>query len=145
MAGIPLALRLALREGSIFYFQNRRHTSPLPHFHIVVNADPLGEHLLLFTVVTSKIDRVKHERRHVPETLVELTPADLPKVLTKPSIVDCNDVTPVPLGDFCARWESREIRAFDTDLPPVLRKALRTAIHASKIVTEDIKALVAAP
>ena len=88
---------------------------------------------------------MKHERQHCPETLVELGPADLPKVLTKLSIVDCNDVTHVTLADFCARWESREIRAFETDLPPVLRKALRTAIHASKIVTEDIKALVAAP
>ena len=145
MAGIPLELRLALREGSIFYFQNRAHTSSLPHFHIVVNADPLGERVLIFTVVTSKIERVKYERRNTPETLVELGLADLPGVLTKPSIVDCNDFTSSPLADFCERWESREIQAPGANVPPALRKALRAAIHASKLIPAEIKALIDAP
>lgn len=145
MAGIPLELRVGLREGSIFYFQNRAHTSALPHYHIVVNADPLGERVLIFTVVTSKIERVKHERRNCPETLVEFGPADFPKVLTKPSIVDCNDFTTTPLADFCERWTSREIQSVGSDVPLALRKALRAAIHASKIIPAEIKALVRAP
>ena len=145
MPGIPLELRLGLREGSIYYFQNRAHTSTEPHFHLVVNADPLGGQLVIFTVVTSKIERVKRDRRDCLETIVELGPADLPSVLTMPSVVDCNNVTRVLLDEFCARWQSGEIKAFGADVPPPLRSALRAAIHASKLVAPEIKALVAAP
>ena len=127
MPGIPLELRLGLREGSLFYFQNRAHTSAEPHFHFVVCADPLGVQVLIFTVVTSKIERVKRDRRDCLETVVELGPAELPGILTKPSIVDCNDVTREPLAEFCARWERGEIKAFGADLPPPLRSALRAA------------------
>lgn len=144
MPGIPLELRLGLREGSIYYFQNRAHTSAEPHFHLVVNADPLGGQLVIFTVVTSKIERVKRDRRDCLETIVELGPADLPGVLTMPSVVDCNNVTRVLLDEFCARWQSGEIKAFGTDVPAPLRSALRAAIHASKLVAPEIKALVAA-
>ena len=145
MPGIPLELRLGLREGSIYYFQNRAHTSAEPHFHIVVNSDPLGGHVLIFTVVTSKLDSVKHKRRDCLETIVEFGPAELPGILTKPSVVDCNSVTREPLAEFCARWERGEIKTFGADMPPPLRSALRAAIHASKLVPSEIKALVAAP
>lgn len=145
MPGIPLELRLGLRHGSIYYFQNRAHTSAEPHFHIVVNSDPLGAQVLIFSVVTSKLDSVRHKRGDCLETIVELGPADLPGILTKPSVVDCNSVNHEPLADFCARWKRGEIKAFGADLPPPLRSAIRAALHASKIVPADIKALIAAP
>lgn len=75
MAHVPLALRLSLREGSIYYFTERKLTSVQPHFHIVVN-DPLTQQVLLLTVVTSKIEKVKYRRRDCLETVVELSPED---------------------------------------------------------------------
>jgi len=142
VAQVPLELRVSLREGSVFYFQERKLTSAEPHYHIVVN-DPLSQQVLLLTVVSSKIDKVKYRRRDCPRTLVEFGPVELPKILKEPSIVDCNDLTKIPLHEFCERWERKEIQAFPEDLPVPLRIALRAAIHASEILSDEIKALVA--
>ncbi len=145
MAGtrIDTTLRLTLREGCVYYLTERHLTSPEPHYCIVVNSDPLIQQVLLLSVVTSQVESVKFFRRNCPETLVELTP-DIFDVLKKPSIVDCNDLVQVPLADFIARYLRKEIKCFK-DLSVALRKQLRQAIHASKILTAEMKALVARP
>jgi hypothetical protein len=43
------------------------------------------------------------------------------------------------------RFVRGEIGCFGKDLPMPLRKALRRAIHASTILTDELKALVAHP
>jgi hypothetical protein len=86
--GIDLKLRLTLREGSIYCFEERHLTSPEPHYFIVANSDPLAQQVLLLSVVTSQVETVKLRRKNCLETLVELTPDDF-GVLKKPSIVDC--------------------------------------------------------
>ncbi len=141
MAHVPLELRLSLREGTVFYFKERKLSSAEPHFHIVVN-DPLTQQVLLLTVVTSKVEKVKYRRRDCPNTLVELGPRDLPNILSRPSIVDCNNVTRISLDEFCDRWTRKEIAAFARDLPQPLKIALRFALHASEILAPEIKALI---
>lgn len=138
---IDVKLRLTLREGSFYYFTERSLTSSEPHYFIVVSAAPLTQPILILTLVTSKVEEVKKRRSDCPETLVELSPTDF-DALRKPSIVDCNSVKTIPLTEFNERFVRHEIRSFDKDLPVVLRKALRKAIHASSIVPGEIKALI---
>ncbi|MGO8926959.1 MAG: hypothetical protein ACLQU3_08735 [Limisphaerales bacterium] len=57
--------------------------------------------------------------------------------------MDCNDLKQIPLADFNAQFVRKDIRYFHKDLPAALRKALRKAIHASKILSDEVKALVA--
>ena len=142
--GIDLKLRMSLREGSVYYFTDRSLTSPEPHYFIVVNADPLRQEVLLLGVCSSKVAEVKARRKDFPETIVEIAPQKL-DVLKKLSIVDCNDLKQVRLAEFNARFVRKEIEYFDKDLPAVLRNALRKAIHASKILPDEIKALVPKP
>lgn len=142
--GIDQKLRISLREGSAYYFTDRSLTSLEPHYFIVVNADPLRQELLLLGVCTSKVAEVKARRKDLPETIVEISPQTF-GVLKKLSIVDCNDLKQVRLAEFNARFARKEIEYFDKDVPAGLRNALRKAIHASKILPDEIKALVAAP
>lgn len=142
--GIDLKLRLSLREGTVYYFTHHSLTSPEPHYFIVVNSDPLTQKVLLLAVVTSQIKTVKLRRKACSETLMELAPKEF-DVLTKPSIVDCNDLKEVPLAEFNARFMAKEIQYFAKDLPAPLRRALRKAIHASIVVSDEQKALVAKP
>jgi hypothetical protein len=142
--GIDLKLRLTLREGSVYYFTERTLTSAEPHYFIVVNAHPLTQQVLLLSVVTSKVEEVKRRRANCLATVVELSPENF-EVLTKLSIVDCNSLKTIPLPEFNERFVRQEIRCFDKDLPLVLRKALRRAIHASNILADELKALVAQP
>lgn len=149
MAGakIGLKLRLSLREGSVYYFTDRSLTSPEPHYFIVVNSNPLTQQVLVLAVVTSQVENVKLRRRACPETLVELGPGtpNTFDVLGKPSIVDCNDLKQIPLAEFSARFDRKEIAYFDKDLPAALRRAIRKAVHDSKILAPEVKALVAMP
>ena len=142
--GIDSKLRLTLREGSVYYFTERTLTSPLPHYFIVVNAAPIAQQLLLLSVITSKVREVRLRRADCLETLVELSP-EIFDVLTRPSIVDCNSLKTIPLGEFNARFVRGEIACFDKDVPVALRKALRRAIHASALLTDELKTLVAQP
>ena len=141
---IDSKLRLTLREGSVYYFTERTLTSALPHYFIVVNAEPVEQQLLLLSVVTSKIEEVRRRRANCLDTLVELSP-EIFDVLTRPCIVDCNSLKTIPLGEFNDRFVRGEIASFDKDLPVALRKALRRAIHVSAILTDELKALVAQP
>jgi hypothetical protein len=143
-AKIGLRLRVSLREGSVYYFTDRSLTSPEPHYFIVVNSAPLAQRVLVLSVVTSRVAEVKLRRKACPETLVELSP-DIFTVLNKPSIVDCNDLKQIPLAEFSARFDRREIAYFDKDLPAALRRAIRQAIHASNILAPEVKALIAEP
>jgi hypothetical protein len=142
--GIDLTLRLSLREGSVYYFAERTLTSAEPHYFIVVNADPLTQQVLLLSVVTSKVEEVKRRRADSLGTVVEISPKDF-DVLSKLSIVDCNSLKTIPLTEFNERFLRKEICCFNQDLPLVLRKALRCAIHASDIVSDELKSLVHRP
>jgi hypothetical protein len=141
---IDVKLRLTLREGSVYYFVDRSLTSAEPHYFIVVNFEPLTQQLLLLSVVTSKVDEVRRRRSDCLETVVEISPEAF-DVLTKASIVDCNSLKTIPLTEFNNRFVRKEIRCFDKDLPLVIRKALRRAIHASNILPDELKSLVAQP
>jgi hypothetical protein len=140
MARVPVKLRLTLRGGSVYYFVDRALASPEPHFFIVVNRDPLGDELLLLTVVSSQVDKVKRIRRTLPGTLVELGPA-LYDELTKESIVDCNQVFSRTLEEFVELFERRQIR-HHKDLPKDLLANIRDAIRASPVVSAASKALL---
>jgi hypothetical protein len=142
--GLDLKLRLSLREGSVYYFTERTLTSPEPHYFIVVNAHPLTQQVLLLSVVTSKVEEVKHRRANCLATVVELSPKDF-DILTRLSIVDCNSLKTIPLAEFNERFVRKEIGCFQKDLPLVLRKALRRAIHTSNIIADELKVLVAPP
>lgn len=140
--GVHLTLRLSLREGSVYYFDERGLSSEKSHFFIVLNQDPLAQEVLVLAVVTSKVESVKLRRRGYPATLVELGPADLPGILSLPSIVDANSLRSVPLAEFNARFVAKEIQSFSKDLAPALRDALCRAVHASVVVSEEVKSLV---
>ena len=42
----PPEIRLCLRAGSVYYFQERGLTSPEPHFFIVANQRPIEQQVL---------------------------------------------------------------------------------------------------
>jgi len=140
-SGIDGTLRLSLREGSVYYFEERTLSSAEPHYFVVVNADPLKQQVLILSIVTSKVAETKLRRKDVPETLVELSPVDF-DVLKKPSIIDCNSLKSVSLIEFNERFIRKKIKYFEKDLPAPLRAALRAAIHQSRSISAEVKALI---
>lgn len=88
------AFLFTLRQGSVYYRQDRGLTSPEPHYFIVLSQGNEEESPIILTVVTSKVDKCRKRAEivgHAPESLVEIAVGEHPS-LTKPSIVDCNNI-----------------------------------------------------
>jgi len=137
---LPIELRLGLRAGSVYYFQARELTSAESHFFVVVNRDPLGTRLLLLTIVTSKVEKVRLRNRQRPDTVVEISPAEY-RDLKMPSAIDCNVVIEKPLTDLVGLVRRREVR-YHRDMPPAIFAKIKAAILASPVVEEDFKQLL---
>ena len=137
---LPLELRLGLRAGSVYYFQSRELTSELPHFFIVVNRDPKGKQLLLLAIVTSNVTDVRtrnHDRLH---TIVEISPQEYDEFKV-PSAIDCNVVLEKPLAELVGMVERKEVR-YHRDLPPETFAKIKTAVLASRLVSDELKELL---
>ena len=137
---IPLELRLGLRAGSVYYFQSRELTSGEPHFFVVINREPLAAKLLLLTIVTSKVDKVRIRNRERPNTVVEISPEEYDefKVL---SAVDCNVVLEKPLSDLVGLVKRKEVR-YHKDLSPEIFAKIKAAVIISPLVADELKLLL---
>jgi hypothetical protein len=131
-------LKLILRQGSVFYIQDRHLTSAEPHYFVVLNLAPLADHCLLLAVSSSKIDNVR--RRHAglpPETLVEIAMADYAE-FTKPSIIDCNTIIEKDHASLIQQLRN-DHSINRADLPPAILDKLIAGVLASPLVTEEHK------
>jgi hypothetical protein len=137
---LPLELKLGLRTGSVFYFQARELSSELPLFFVVLNRDPLGDELLLLTVFTSQIEKVRTRNRERPHTVVEFGPADYAP-LDRPTAVDGNVILRRSLSEMAELVERKKM-AYHPDLPADLFDRIRTAVLNSPVVDDQDKDLV---
>jgi hypothetical protein len=134
-------LALTLRQGSVYYMQDRRLTSPEPHFFIVLNHAPLADRVLLLAVSTSQVEALKLRRRTAPpESVVELSPAAYAE-FAKPSAVDCNAIFEMSVAELRERLRAR-LAGARQDLPQVAVQALVRGVLASPLVVPSHKALL---
>lgn len=132
---VPLEIRLSLRQGTVYYMAERHLTSTEPHYFVVVNADPLGDQILLLTVASSQIDKVKRRCAKEPSsTVVEIKEMDYVD-FTKDSIIDCNRVFTKSLADLCSQWQRKEIVP-KQDMPKAILEQLKQGILDSRLVSE---------
>jgi hypothetical protein len=127
---LPMELRLGLRAGSVYYFQSRELSSGQPHFFIVVNRDPITTKLLLLTIVTSKVDKVRIRNRERPHTVVEISPQEYSE-FTMLSAVDCNVVLEKSLTELAGLVRRKEVR-YHKDLSPEIFGKIKAAILAAR-------------
>jgi hypothetical protein len=137
---IPINLRLSLKAGCVYYFVDRGTTSPNPHYFVVINKDPIGSKVLILTIVTSNIDRVRRVRCTAPQSIVEFGPTEY-AVLRVPSIVDCNVIFERDLSDFAERWQRKEIEECSR-VSDLLLARLVSAVLASEQVSDEVKNLL---
>lgn len=113
---IPFEIRF-LRQGTVYYMAERALMSGQAHYFIVVNADPLGDEVLLLTVASSQVESVRRRRKREPvSTVVEIQESEYSH-FTKDTVIDCNQVFTKSLADLCDQWKRKEIVPKD-DIPP---------------------------
>lgn len=135
---VPWEIRVSLRQGTVYYMAERHLTSAQPHYFIVVNADPLGDEVLLLTVASSQIDTVIRRCSREPvSTVVEISEADYAD-FTKDSVIDCNRVFTKSLADLCSQWHRKEIVP-KLDIPKEILDRLKQGILDSRLVSEADK------
>ena len=137
---IPWEIRLTLRAGSVYYFQEHGLTSAEPHYFIVINSQPLEQLQVVLVVISSKIQKGKRLRADLPGTVVQIEPKDYDELKTS-SIVDCNVIFRRSLSELVDRIRRKEVR-HHKDLPNQLLDAIRAAVKMSTLVEEETKALI---
>lgn len=138
---IPWEIRVSLRPGTVYYMADRSLTISEPHYFIVVNADPLGDQILLLTVASSQIETVKRRRTKEPQsTIVEIDRSQYSE-FTKDSIIDCNQVITKSLDDLCGQWNRKEIIPKD-DIPKEILEVLQQGVLQSRLVSAADKAKI---
>jgi len=134
------SIRATIKAGSVYKFPDETFSSTEPHFFIVLNPDPLSNSFVALVCASSKIDRVRRRRSHLPpETLVRINP-DQYADFTRPSIVDGNQVYQRSIGELelKIRRGQLEIKA---DMDMVFIKRIRAAVMRSPMVEEEVKDL----
>ena len=139
-SSLPWEIRLTLRTGSVYYFVDRGLSSPEPHYFIVINRAPIEQEVLILNIITSQVEKVRRNRATLPGTLVELEPADYDE-LSKPSIVDCNNVFRRSLAELVEMSLHRAV-ASKMQISDELIEQIRAAVLASPMVEQDIKDLL---
>jgi hypothetical protein len=134
----PAMLRLTLRGGSVYYLQDRRLSSPEPHYFVVLNVDPACDACLVLVVASSKIDNVRRRRLDMPpDTLVEIPPSDYAEFSVQ-SIVDCNTLFSVTRQELLQKLQAG-VAAEMAAMPAGLLARLRQGVLASPLIEESTK------
>jgi len=133
-----LAIDQTIRKGSVYYFINDRFTSPEPHYHIVLNENPLLDEIILLVASSSQIENVKRiNKNNPPETVVEISPTEYP-AFTKESIVDCNRPITSDKKELRNKFSSGQLKLkceMDIDLVNILI----SGVLKSKLVEDSLK------
>lgn len=137
---LPVELRFGLHPGNVYYFQTRELSSPEPHFFVVVNREPITTKILLLTIVTSKVDKVRLRNRERLHTVVEISPKEYDEFKLL-SAVDCNVVLEKPLAELVGLVKRKEVR-YHKDLPPEIFAKVKNAILSSPLVADELKLLL---
>lgn len=130
-------LRLILRPGSVFYFQERKLTSGETHYFIVLNHRPLTDDALLLVVSSSQVGKVQLRRQALPGTVV-LVPLGLYRDFSKESIVDCNEVWLKSRAEIAQLLDVKQAEAL-SDMPLHIVEQLRQAVRTSPLVDGETK------
>ncbi|MCK4981915.1 MAG: hypothetical protein KAS17_03275, partial [Victivallaceae bacterium] len=104
-----------LRQGTVYYFQHRDLKSAESHYFVVINPNPLNNHLLVLGVFSSQIESTKLRRRNLPpDTLVEISPQEYTE-LDLDSIIDCNSPIYIQMEQLVEKINRKEVR-YHSDL-----------------------------
>ncbi len=138
---LPFPLNLTLRSGTVYYFEHRGLSTGVPHYFIVINADPQSDKVLIMTVGSSQISNVRRRRSNMPpETLVTVDPAEYSD-FTKPTIVDCNQVFELSREELVQKYKTKALRAHQ-DFPAEVMDKIWQGVRTSPRVDESHKQLI---
>jgi len=91
-------------------------------------------------VASSQVDRVLRMNKHIPETVVQISPAEY-SAFTCKSIVNCNYIFSKSVGELTEKLLEKNLRTHPV-MDITLIKQLRTAAIASRQVSEEHKDLL---
>jgi hypothetical protein len=130
-----------LEPGRIYFFKNKKLTSNIPHFHILI-AIPNND-LLILTCCTSQFEKRARfiELANLPfETLVWLKPDD-DNPFTKDTYVDCSSSFKYSKDTFIDMYTNGNLEYKGIIQDGKLQEIIH-GVKSSPVITEEIKDLL---
>jgi len=134
-------LRATIKAGSVYKFSDLTFSSANPHFFIVLNHDPKNDSFIALVCSSSKVDKVRRRRSHLPQgTLVTIQRSEYTDFTEEYSIVDGNQVYQRSIGELELKIRKGELE-IKADMDMTLIKKIRAAVNLSPMVEEEVKDL----
>ncbi len=140
MVKIPpeVAIRAAIRPGSVYYFPHESFSSPEPHYFVVINIDPISDEVILLICASSKVATVRSLWQNCPgETFVEISPYQYSGFKLM-SVLNCNHVIEQTIDQLIQRLSSGQLK-LKPEMHIELVEQLRRGVLTSPLVSGRIK------
>jgi len=133
-----VAIKATIKPGSVYYFPHENFTSRESHYFVVINIDPVDEHVILLVCASSKVTKVEKRRENCPaETLVKIDQTQY-QDFNNPSIFDCNNVIEQTVEQLVNRLSNGKLK-LKTEMDVKLVEQLRRGVLSSRLVTKRIQ------
>lgn len=136
-------MQVTLRQGTVYYFHNDALKPEYPHYHIILNRDPLLNNGLHIAVCTSKVEALREKIRvgKIRSDTVIFVGVNEYKEFTKDSAIDCNRIVSCDVQDLKEKMDKNEVR-YCTDFPRELLEKVIDGVLLSGSTDDIIRAAV---
>ena len=132
-------IKTSLKPGTVYYFPEESFSSKESHYFVVLNRNPLDEHIILLVCSQSHIEKVKQRRKTCPpETLVEISKTQYPSFTTN-SIIDCNYVLEKTVAQLMDKYAQGKLQLILEPIKDEMVERLRKAVLLSPRIEPRIK------
>jgi hypothetical protein len=142
--GLPPALRLTLRPGTVYYFEHRKLSSGEPHFFAIINADPQSSKVLIMAVGSSQVEKVRERRRSFPPATLVVVDSGTYTDFSKETVFDCNQVFELGVEELVQKFKAGDLR-HHKDLPQEILVQIWNGVRLSPRVDEVHKKMIPLP
>lgn len=133
-----------LKPGSIYYFIDKKVSSSVPHYFVIINQDIQSSPILVLPVSTTQIESRKTYYQYSGvnmECLVEVTPQDVNNLLPRCSAFDCNSAVDITTERFYQKFIAGELE-YIWIIPDDVLEKLRKGVKLSRNIEKWIQELV---
>jgi hypothetical protein len=137
-------IQRTIKSGSVYYFEEEEINSKEPHYHIVLNRNPLTEEFIIFVLGSSRVGkrkRIAKSLRFSGKTIVVVSPSEY-SIFKKRTVIDCNNVFEKSIQSLVDKHQNGKLKICGQVMPKEIMDKLINGVIASNLVSEKVRKMI---